>query len=108
MDEAWRSAWTAALDDLELTLDATERLLRGEPVGEQAPVVRWTPPSVAGPPPPDLLPRARMLLSRQQNVINATTTACAEARHQIALLARLNGAQRAGREHRPVYLDVTV
>jgi hypothetical protein len=115
MDEArahdteadWASAWAAALDALELSLDETERLLRGEAPAStpDAPITSdWTPPALEGPMPVDLRTRALALHHRQQRVLRATAEAAAALRRQAELTSRMSTAPAA---KTPVYLDVT-
>lgn len=106
MDDAWRSAWVAALDELELTLEDTERLLQGRHAGEAATPL-WTPPTVAAPMPSDLLPRAEELIGRQRDVIAATLKAMAGAKQQLDLVDKVAGLHGARHPDRPVYVDLT-
>jgi hypothetical protein len=103
----WASAWAAALDELELTLDETERLFRGE-AGEASDagtaVATWAPPALEGPIPVDLRTRALALHHRQQQVLRAAAEAAAGLRRQAALTSRMSTATH---EPRPVYLDIT-
>jgi hypothetical protein len=99
----WASAWAAALDELELSLDETERLLHGEaPAGTTA--APWAPPALEGPMPVDLRTRALELHHRQQQLIRATAEAANAAKRQLELTSRMS-TKRA--EPSPVYLDVT-
>ncbi len=99
----WASAWAAALDDLELSLDETERILRGgAPSGTTA--APWAPPVLEGPMPGDLRTRALALHHRQQQMIRAAADAAAGARKQLELTSRMSTARP---EPSPVYLDVT-
>jgi hypothetical protein len=106
-EAAWHAAWSEALDALELSLEETERLLRGDvpDPGTPAPAVEpWTPPVLEGPMPVDLRTRALELHHRQQRVIRAAAEAAASLRKQAALTSKLS----AGRsDATPVYLDVT-
>lgn len=103
MDEEWAAAWAAALDDLELSLDQTERLLRGEDP-EGTTIAPWALPALEGPMPVDLRTRALELHHRQQEVIRATADAAIAARRQLAVA----GKMASGRpDATPVYLDVT-
>jgi len=115
MDEArahdieadWASAWAAALDALELSLDDTERLLRGEHphAGTTAAphATAWSPPALEGPMPVDLRTRALALHHRQQRVLRATAEAAAALRRQAELTERMSTAPAKT----PVYLDIT-
>lgn len=112
MDEAparhtetdWASAWAAALDDLELTLDRTERLLHGEDPDGGTTIAPWAAPALEGPMPLDLRTRALALHHRQLQVLRAATEASAALRRQAALTSRMSTGSS---EPRPVYLDIT-
>lgn len=101
MDPTWCGAWESALDELELSVDLAEQLLRGESV---TPMQAWTPPAVQGPPPPELLQRAQLLLRRQHEVMSSTAAAVANARQQLELTKRINQTSRA---EGPVYVDLS-
>jgi hypothetical protein len=100
----WGTAWSAALDDLELTLEETERLLSGDP-GLSTPAP-WTPPELGGPLPEELLTRAQTLLQRQQQVIARTTETMTGARKNKALLGKVADVAGVRRPAQAVYLDV--
>jgi hypothetical protein len=106
MGETWREAWRSALDELELTLEHTERLLSGETVADEEPPA-WTPPAVSGPVPTEFAVRARLLLGRQQALISETLTARVGVRQKLELLDKLTGARRGARDEQPVYVDLT-
>jgi hypothetical protein len=99
----WTAAWTAALDELELTLDQTEELLGGADPVVPAP---WSPPQLAAPLPPELLARAQDLLARQREVMAQTATAMSGARQSLALVGKVADAGGARRPAHAVYLDV--
>lgn len=104
-EAAWAAEWAAALDELELTLEQTERLLAGE-VPEQdtgTTVAPWAPPALEGPMPVDLRTRALSLHHRQQQLIRATADAAVAVRRQARLASRMSTARP---EPSPVYLDV--
>ncbi len=113
---AWDAAWTAALDELELSLEESERLLRSTP--EDAPpaelvvrpdgsaVLGWAPPTLNTPMPPELLDRAQALLARQAELIGQTMAAMSSSRSHLDLLGRVSGSPRSGRSVGAVYLDV--
>lgn len=106
-EAAWAAAWAAALDELELTLDHADRLLRGEDPGPADVALAWTPwtpPALEGPMPVDLRTRALALHHRQQRLIRATAEAATALRRQAALTSRMSTAP-AGPA--PVYLDIT-
>lgn len=100
MDETWRGAWTAALDELELTVEHAEELLRAN---DPEPLPAWEPPTLTGPPPPEQLARAHVLLERHQRVTRELTQAITATRQQLAMTAKV--AQTRAPEV-PVYLDV--
>lgn len=106
MNDAWHAAWVAALDELELTLEDTERLLRSNQPSEVA-VVRWTPPTLPGPMPQQLLPRAEELVARQRDVMAAALKAMTAAKQQLDLVDRVAGLRGARRPDRPVYVDLS-
>ncbi len=101
----WRGAWVEALDELELTLDAAERLLAAG--HEEAKVPAWTPPTIPGPLPTELVDRAGALLERQRTVIAATAAALTGTRRQLELHDKLSGLSGARQAARPVYVDLT-
>ena len=111
MDEApahhteadWASAWAAALDELELSLDETERLLRGEAAGGTT-LAPWAPPALHGPMPVDLRTRALALHHRQHQLMQTTADAASALRRQAELTSRMSTAHR---DPSPVYLDIT-
>jgi hypothetical protein len=106
MSHDWHEAWGAALDELELTLAQTERLLDGGLVdGRDIPA--WSPPQLPGPIPAQYVVRARTLLGRQQALISETVAATVGIRQKIELLDKLTGSRRGAREERPVYVDLT-
>jgi hypothetical protein len=104
----WTTAWSAALDDLELTLVQTEQLLGGTPAeaAAAAAAAPWSPPELGAPLPPELLERARLLLLRQQQVITATSVAMSGNRRSNAFLGRVADVSGAGHQGHAVYLDV--
>ena len=99
MDTDWRSEWETALDDLELTVERADEILRGD---HALSLPHWTPPAVQGPPPPDLVKRAQALLERQQNLITATASAVTSTRQQLEVAKKM----ATPRTDTPVYLDV--
>lgn len=105
MSDSWREAWKGALDELELTLEQTERLLAGGV--PDRPVESWSPPPVEGAIPAEYAVRARLLLGRQQALITETLAATVGVRQKIELLDKLTGSRRGAREERPVYVDLT-
>ncbi len=105
MGGAWDSAWEAALDELELTLAETERLLAGEDPAT-VPVAPWTPPQLDSPLPAEMVARATSLLGRQQNLAERTARAMSDTRHAMAYVARVADASGTRQPARPVYLDI--
>jgi hypothetical protein len=105
VSDSWREAWKGALDELELTLEQTERLLAGEV--PDRPIESWSPPPVEGAIPAEYAVRARLLLGRQQALITETLAATVGVRQKIELLDKLTGSRRGAREERPVYVDLT-
>jgi hypothetical protein len=104
-DGTWRDAWVSALDELELTLEQTERLLAGD-LPEEAAGTAWTPPAIEGPLPADMLERARALLGRQRLLVARTQRAITGNRQQRGLVDRM--AKAGGRATpRPAYVDLT-
>ena len=96
-------AWSAALDELELTLAATEKVL----LGEQGELPDWTPPAHLGPLPVELTTRAHRLLVRQRALISQTLSATVGVRQKVALLDKLTGISNARTSDVPAYVDLT-
>lgn len=105
-DRGWHAAWVAALDDLELTLEETQRLLAAGDAGEVLASAPWTPPQMATPLPAELLDRARGLLARQHELMGLTVTAMSGARKDIVALGKVSTFAGAARSERSVYLDI--
>ncbi len=102
----WASAWTEALDALELSLEETERLLRGEAPDAgttEALLTAWAPPKLEGPMPVDLRTRALELHHRQQELMRATADAAVALRKQAALTSKLSTGRK---DATPIYLDI--
>jgi len=110
MDQTWDSAWGAALDELELSLEESERLLGGGDPAEALAAAPWSPPQLETPLPADLLERAQSLLARQQLLVARTMTAMNGARQNLALVGKMSGKANVfsapGRSEQAVYLDV--
>jgi hypothetical protein len=102
----WTTEWTAALDDLELTLTETENLLADQGRTPLAPAAAWTPPQLATPLPPEMLDRARELLARQQQLIAQTSSAMSGNRRTNAFVDKVVDAAGTRRPAMSVYLDV--
>ncbi|QWZ08484.1 hypothetical protein KRR39_01000 [Nocardioides panacis] len=102
----WHTAWVSALDELELTLEETTRLLAGGDVDEVLSATPWSPPELAAPLPSDLLVRAQGLLARQQELMGLTAAAMTGNRDDVVLLGRVNSYAGSRRTEPAVYLDV--
>ncbi|NUS50560.1 MAG: hypothetical protein HOQ22_05895 [Nocardioidaceae bacterium] len=103
-DGGWDAAWEQALDELERTLDHTERLLLG---ADDLPAAdAWTPPVIPAPLPAAMLDRAVALNARQQLLISRTVAAMSDSRRNAALVDRVADATGARRTDRPVYVDL--
>ncbi len=107
-DKSAERAWATALDDMELTLDIAERLLRGHHPDIAVLAAPWDTPEVSGPMPRSLQRRARRLLQRQSALIQETARTAALTRQQIALLAKVADAGRRHLRERPAYVDVSI
>ena len=101
-------AWEAALDEMELTLDIAERLLRGHNPDIAVLAAPWDIPEVSGAMPKSMQRRARKLLRRQSALIEETAQAAALTRQQIQLLAKVADAGRRHLRDRPAYVDVSI
>ena len=101
MDDSWDLAWVAALDELELSVERAEKLLRSVDPG---PLPPWQPPTVTGPPPPEQLERAHLLLERHLRVSHDLAQSLSATRQQLALTAKVS---RNRPDETPVYVDVT-
>jgi hypothetical protein len=99
--DSWDAAWRAALDELELSLDRAELLLRH---AEPEPLPPWQPPSLIGSPPPDQLERAHRILERQLRVTRELGHAMTLTRQQLTLTTRM-GHNRP--QETSLYIDVT-
>lgn len=101
MENTWDDAWRAALDELELTVERAEELLRAS---DLVLLPDWEPPELPVRMPADQVERARVLLQRQLDTARKISMTAAATRQQLALADKLTSA---GREKTPVYLDVT-
>lgn len=102
---AWRSAWTAALQSVELDVDAAEELIAKMHGGTEEPPTPvpagdWVDPSALGPMPVEFGDRARMLLQRQADVSQRLAEAMWQARSQRRGLSKFDAAEK-----RPVFVD---
>ncbi|BFU42127.1 hypothetical protein [Krasilnikovia sp. MM14-A1004] len=103
MTENWRGAWTAALDELEMDVSATEAMLAEEHRhAETPPASGWHPPPGLGPLPLDLRPRADEILTRQLAAAHEIARRLTANRQQTAVTARIETGEAV---KRPVYLD---
>lgn len=104
MGDDWRSAWVAALDELEADVEAVEKMIEEEHRERELPAADpWTPPPGLGPLPLDLRPRADGILSRQIAVAQALSGAITANRRQSAFAARVE-VGTAGKAT-PSYVD---
>lgn len=102
-DGAWRHEWAAALDALEMDVEAVEAMITGEHHTREAPVADlWTPPARLGPLPPALRPRADDILARQLAAAEAIALALVGTRRQVVLSGRIESGEAAPR---PAYVD---
>ena len=103
MGEDWRGAWTAALDELEMDVAATEAMLAGEHrMAETPPANPWVPPQDLGSLPLELRPRADEILTRQLAAAQEIARRLTSNRQQRAVTARIETGERV---KRPLYLD---
>ncbi|MCV2392794.1 hypothetical protein OEB99_00580 [Actinotalea sp. M2MS4P-6] len=98
---AFRVAWEAALDALELDVARAEQALTLDRIAANPPQ-RWVPPVGLGALPAELATRARALLGRQLEVSRRLAEAAALSRSQLTAVRSMR--QRG--ESTPVYLDV--
>jgi hypothetical protein len=104
VDTTWREHWVAALDALELEVEAAEAMLVDDHRAREVPVSDpWRPPAGLGPLPLDLRPRADGILARQLAAAEAIAIAITGTRRQVALSDRLETGGRAAA--RPAYVD---
>ena len=90
MADDWRSAWVAALDDMEADVEAVERMIREEHRSQDLPAATpWDPPPGLGPLPLDLRPRADSILTRQLEAAKAAAMAITVNRRQTAFAAKV-------------------
>jgi hypothetical protein len=99
----WTQAWVAALDRLELDVDATERMLTGLPVSvAESQEHRWTAPTGIGPLPASLNERAMQINARQIEVARRVALALGATRREADLAHRLS---QSTNDAPPVYVD---
>lgn len=99
VEDAWLTRWSAALDELQLEVDAAEALLTTDhlPPGRRG----WVPPAGLGPFPAPLRARAEALVTRQTEVARRLAEAATLARRHAGAAQAL----RASGPARPVYVD---
>lgn len=103
-EEDWRSAWTQALDRLELDVATVETMLSDAHRLDDAPVPDpWSPPEGLGPLPLDLRPRADGILKRQTAAAQLLAQRLVGTRRQVAAVAKVE--TRDSVPSRPAYLD---
>jgi hypothetical protein len=103
---SWDDVWASALDELELTLEATQRLLAGGDPAEALDAAPWAPPSIPVPLPSDLVARAQGLLARQQELMGLTVAAMAGNRRDAVAIGKVSGYAGTARTEPAVYLDL--
>lgn len=106
VESSWVSAWEAALDELELTLEQTERLLGGGDPQQAIQAAAWSHPPLDVPLPDELLGRAQSLLARQRELIGLTVTAMSETQQHLTLLGKVSAFAGTARTEPAVYLDL--
>lgn len=99
--DPWVQAWTVALDELELQVDAAELMLHHLPEVGEVSARRWAPPEGLGPLPASLQTRAQGVLDRHVEVARQTAEAIVQTRRHL----RAVGAMRSGAPAVPVYID---
>ena len=99
----WREAWTSALDELEMDVEAVEAMLADERrIAETPPSDLWRPPTELGALPLELRPRADAILTRQLAAAEELARRLTANRQQSAMTARIETGEAV---KRPVYLD---
>ncbi|GAB3216268.1 hypothetical protein GCM10027586_07730 [Kineococcus gypseus] len=105
--DRWRDAWSAALADVEVDVEAAEDLLTRLHDGEEELPEElldprdWVAPSLQGPLPMEFSDRARRLLQRHLEVSERLAEALIQVRAQRRALGRMD--ERA--ERPPVFFD---
>jgi hypothetical protein len=99
----WRSAWTSALDELELDVVAVEAMLCDQHRDyEHAPASLWRPPTDLSALPLSLRPRADEILTRQLAAAQEISRRLTATRQQAAMVGRIETGEAV---KRPAYLD---
>ena len=105
-DATARAAWAAALDDLEISLDAAARALAmstSSKGGLASTVTAWTPPTGLGALPADVAERVQDLLRNQQKLIIELEQARSLTRKHLTAVRSVPPERDA---RASVYLDV--
>jgi hypothetical protein len=101
--EDWRTAWTSALDALEMDVAEAEAILvESHRAADVPPADPWQPPPNMGPLPLDLRPRADAILARQLAAAEAIAQRLTTNRQQSAVASRIETGEAVSR---PAYLD---
>jgi hypothetical protein len=99
----WTAAWTEALDQLELDVEETERLLVGNhPTVDEVQGRRWVAPTNLGPLPETLVERAQAINLRQLETARRLGLALGATRKESELAHRLSPFSATAA---PVYVD---
>ncbi|GAA2550182.1 hypothetical protein GCM10010435_20170 [Winogradskya consettensis] len=99
----WRSAWTAALDELELDVVTIETMLADERRLAELPESNlWQPPTELGALPLELRPRADEILTRQLAAAEEIARRLTSTRVQQVMTSRIETGEAT---KRPVFLD---
>jgi hypothetical protein len=107
MTAEWQRAWVAALDELEMDVEATATLLDGEHRARELPAAQsWRPPVGLGPLPAPLRGRAEAILARQMDVAEQISRTIAVNRRQSAFAAKLETGDAGAA--RPAYVDTAI
>jgi hypothetical protein len=100
----WRDAWVGALDALEADVDAVEQMIKDEHRRQDLPAaVQWSPPAGLPSLPPELRPRADLILARQIEAAQALSMAITTNRRQTAFAARVEVGTQG--KATPSYVD---
>ena len=90
MAEEWRRAWISALDAMEADVDAVEQMITDEHRLRDLPTaIPWEPPVGLPSLPPELRPRADVILARQLEAAQALSLAITANRQQTVFAARV-------------------
>ena len=104
-DDCWRSAWTTALQAVEMDVEAAESLIErlhagAEPPAELPAAQPWVTPGLLGPLPLEFADKARELVQRQLDVSSRLAEAMVQTRSQRRALGKLDPAESI-----PVFVD---